>query len=355
MRPIPVLTLAVLIVGAAAAGCSNDTTEDGSTPTSTSATTVPIATPTAVDLAAVDLAALAPRAGYGIYDANNGRCSLLAGHGLISSVPVASVFKLWILNALARSIDSGDIGWDNVVAVRDTLRSDPSGEVYGYPTGQEVPLSKLAELMISISDNTATDHLIDLIGRDAIGDVIRELAPDGAGRTLPLLSTADMARLKFVHPDLGREYAGLDPEARSQFVPTLPERGPFPWPDDLAAVDRLDLTTPSFVDEIEWFASGTDICRTMVDLARLSDEAGLEPLDGILSANPGLPPDQARAWTTTWFKGGSEPGVVTLAYRLATNDLDRVVVIALSDPDAPLAQLPEAQQIIETILSAAQG
>ena len=58
-------------------------------------------------------------------------------------------------------------------------------------------------------------------------------------------------------------------------------------PDDPAAVDRLDLTTPSSVDEIEWFASGTDICRTMVDLARLSDEAGLEPLDGILSAAQG--------------------------------------------------------------------
>lgn len=132
-----------------------------------------------------------------------------------SPVPVASVFKLWILDAVARSIDSGDIGWDTPVAVRDTLRSDPSGEVYGYPTGQEVPVSKLAELMISISDNTATDHLIDLIGRDAISEVIREFAPDGAERTLPLLSTADMARLKFVHPNLGHEYAGLDPEAKS--------------------------------------------------------------------------------------------------------------------------------------------
>ena len=340
---------AVLIVGAAVAGCSNDTTGDASMPTSASATTVSTSPTTSVDLAA-----LAPRAGYGIYDSGDGRCTLLAGHGLSNPVPVASVFKLWILGAVARSIDNGDIGWDTPVAIRDTLRSDPSGEVYGYPAGQEVPVSKLAELMISISDNTATDHLIDLIGEKAIADVIREIAPDGAEHTLPLLSTADMARLKFVHPNLGREYASLDPDTRSQFVLTLPERGPFPWPDDPAAINRLDLTTPNFVDEIEWFASGTDLCRTMVDLARLSNKPGLEPLDAMLSANPGVPPDQARAWTTTWFKGGSEPGVVALAYRLATDELDRVVVIALSDPDAPLTQQTDGQKIIETILSAAQ-
>ncbi|MGD9693976.1 MAG: serine hydrolase [Phycisphaerales bacterium] len=332
-----------MIAGVVIAGCSNATSDVGSTTT--------VATP---PTASVDLAALAPRSGYGIYDSGDGRCTLVAGDGLSSPVPVASVFKLWILDAVARSIESDDIGWDTSVAIRDTLRSDPSGEAYGYPTGQEVPVSKLAELMISISDNTATDHLIDLIGRKAVADVIRELAPDGAERTLPLLSTADMARLKFVHPNLGRQYAGLDPDARSQFVLTLPERGPFPWPDDPAAVNRLDLTTPSFIDKIEWFASGTDLCRTMVDLARLSNETGLEPLDGILSANPGLPPDQARAWTTTWFKGGSEPGVVTLAYRLATDDLDRVVVIALSDPDTPLTQQADGQQLVEAILGAAQ-
>lgn len=299
--------------------------------------------------------ALAPRAGYGIYDTSAGRCTLLAGHGLVDPVPVASAFKLWVLDAVARSVASGDLEWETPVTIRDALRSDPSGEVYGYPTGQQVTVLQLARLMISISDNTAADHLIDLIGRDAIGDVIRELAPDGASLTLPLLTTADMARLKFVHPDLGREYAGLPQGARAEFLTTLPERGPFPWPDDPSAINEIDLTTPSMIDEIDWFASGTDICRTMADLARLSRAAGLEPLDGILGANPGLPPGHARAWDDAWFKGGSEPGVVYLAYRLATDKLDRVVVIALSDPEAPLEERPEGRQLIDTILDAARG
>ena len=237
MRAIPAHTLALLILGTVIAGCTNDT-NDNATPTSS--TTDPTGSS-----AAVDLAVLAPRAGYGIYDTDDGHCTLLAGHGLTDPVPVASMFKLWVLDALARAIANGNIGWDTLVPIRDDLRSDPSGEVYGYPTGQRVTVSQIAELMISISDNTATDHLIELIGRDAISDVIRELAPDGASRTLPLLSTADMARLKFVHPNLGREYAALDPDARSEFVTTLPERGPFPWPDDPATINLgLKYGTP---------------------------------------------------------------------------------------------------------------
>lgn len=334
-RALAFVTVCLLVV----TGCGGDANEIN---------------PRAVTSTGLDLTQLAPRAGFGIYDASNGKCALLDGDGLPEPVPVASAFKLWVLDAVARSVASGQIEWDTPVAVRDELRSDPSGEVYSYPTGQKVRVSKLAELMISISDNTATDLLIEFIGRDAISDVIREFAPDGASRTIPLLSTADMARLKFVHPDLGREYVGLDRDARRRFLKTLPERGPFPWPKDPTAVDRLDLTTPSFIYEIEWFASGADLCRTMADLARLAREEGLEPLNEILSANSGLPPGQTQAWTNTWFKGGSEPGVVTLVYRLATNKLDRVVAIALSDPDAPLAQKPQGQQIIESIIARAQ-
>ncbi|MBP8880818.1 MAG: serine hydrolase [Dermatophilaceae bacterium] len=337
------LTLAPVLVVAA---CTDATNGGPATPHSTATTRSSAPNP-------ADLAVLAPRAGYGIYDATNGRCSSLVEDGLAEPVPVASVFKLWVLDAVARSIDASELAWDTPVTIRDTLRSDPSGEAFGYPEGTLVPLAKLAELMISISDNTATDHLIDLVSREAITDVIRELAPDGAARTLPLLTTADMARLKFVHPNLGAEYIKLDDKARVQFLANLPERAPFPWPDDPAAMDQLDLTTPAFVDEIEWFATGTDICTTMAHLAALARRPGLEALDAILSTNPGLPPTQTRAWTTTWFKGGSEPGVIALAYRLATADIDRVVVIALSDANRDLVQHAQGQQLIEAILDAA--
>ena len=63
--------------------------------------------------------------------------------------------------------------------------------------------------MISISDNTAADHLIDHLGRETIEANIATVAPQSAARNVPFLSTADMARLKFVRPELGSEYLTL--------------------------------------------------------------------------------------------------------------------------------------------------
>jgi len=207
--------------------------------------------------------------------------------------------------------------------------------------------------MISISDNTATDHVLDVVGRDAVSDVVRQLAPRGAARTLPLLSTADMARLKFVSPAVGREYAGLGAKQRAAVIAGLPQRVPLPWLSDPAAVQRIDISTPSLVDDIEWFAAPSDLCRTMSDLVSLSVEAGLEPIGQVLGTNPGLSPEEAKRWTTAWFKGGSEPGVLALVWRLAREGSDRVVVVTASDPGHALVESQAGQRVLTAVLAAA--
>ena len=348
----PKFLLLLLTATLGFSACSNTT---GSTspakmkqPASTT-TTASATTSTNVNRVPVDVSALAPRSSYSIYGIVSDRCSLIEssnGSNPNHAVPVASVFKLWVLDALARSVEQGATSWDDNVTISDELRSDPSGEVFQYPQGKNVSVKRLAELMISISDNTAADHLIDLLGRKEIEVVIGELAPDGAERTLPLLSTADMSRLKFA-PELGREYLALTTPRRSDYLVGLRERGPLPTdPTELA---KLDLVTPNFVDDIEWFASSDDLCRTMADLARLSRKPGLELIAEILSINNGLPPQQATQWDTKWFKGGSEPGVVALVYRLAKREVNRVVVLTLSNPNEPLQQRMDGEKIIASI------
>lgn len=76
---------------------------------------------------------LATRAGYAVDDVADETCQTLHGIGLERPVPVASVFKLWMLDALARQIDAGDLEWDDTVVVRDNLRSDPSGRSTASP------------------------------------------------------------------------------------------------------------------------------------------------------------------------------------------------------------------------------
>jgi hypothetical protein len=72
------------------------------------------------------------------------------------------------------------------------------------------------------------------------------------------------------------------------------------------------------VDRIEWFASADDLCRVYASLSALSRRPGLRAIAGALALNDGgLDLDPGR-WSTTWLKGGSEPGVLTLTYQART-------------------------------------
>ena len=91
---------------------------------------------------------------------------------------MGSTFKLATLTALRRDIEKKKRAWTDVVTLRPEVRSLPSGILRDWPDGSPLTLYALAALMISKSDNTATDALIGLLGRDAIEPFGR-----GTGRT----------------------------------------------------------------------------------------------------------------------------------------------------------------------------
>ena len=68
-----------------------------------------------------------------------------------------------VLAEVAREIASGRRSWNDTLAIRDEWKSLPSGTMQNLPEGTEVTLREAAEAMISISDNTATDHLVHFV------------------------------------------------------------------------------------------------------------------------------------------------------------------------------------------------
>jgi hypothetical protein len=218
------------------------------------------------------------------------------------------------------------------MAVDPAHRSSPDGEIYALEDGTEVTLRRLAELMISISDNTATDHLIARLGRDTIEATIADLGISTVDRNVPFLTTGELFALKFVDVELGERYLAIEgADDRRAFLDDVVAATPLPWIDDPAWSPSTPVTAPVLVDELEWFATPLDICTTFHDLDRLAATPGLEPVAEILAINPGLPfPD--GDWSTIRFKGGSEPGVAMLAHWLeAPTGERRVVVLGLSD------------------------
>ena len=80
------------------------------------------------------------------------------------SFPMASVFKIPILATAGQQLAAGEIRLDERVPLRDEDKSLGSGILPYFEAGLQPTVRDLMTLMIIISDNTATDMMVDLLG-----------------------------------------------------------------------------------------------------------------------------------------------------------------------------------------------
>ncbi|WP_376099169.1 serine hydrolase [Roseomonas sp. CCTCC AB2023176] len=213
-----------------------------------------------------------------------------AAHAPDAVLAVGSAFKLALLRAVRDAVRAGRIAWDTVLHLDPALRSLPSGILQDWPDGAPVTVATLANLAISLSDNTATDALIHLVGRDAL----EALSPHDR----PFPTTREFFALRDPgNAALLREWTAAGPEARLALLPRLaPLPLPKPPPDLIVDAD------------IGWFASAEDLLGHLRAVADL-------PAPCI---NPG--PVERGPWRRVAYKGGSLPGVLCLAALLTGQD-----------------------------------
>lgn len=284
----------------------------------------------------------------GVYRVEAGEC--IAEHEIRADeqIVLGSVFKLWLLAALATEIDEGRASWDETVTLTDELRSNPAGDIYELETGTELSLEELAGRMISQSDNTATDLLLDRLGRGTVEATLSEIGLADPSANVPLLSTGNLWALKY-YPDGpdADDYRALDETGRRALLAELDaEIAPWVGVDDpvdfvLSSQNSngVPIGEPRDLD-IEWFATPMDLCRTFVHLSDLAETPGLEQVSDILAVPPdGLVPFDRETWPTIWFKGGSEAGVIAGAWWFEGTNGERYVVAGgVSDPDSAIAE-----------------
>lgn len=247
----------------------------------------------------------------------SGACRATETLAADTPLPIGSAFKLYVLGAVATAVTDGRLTWEQAVPIRDELDSLPSGITQDEPVGTTLTVRELAQRMIEISDNTATDILMDLVGRDAVEATLAGLGHGDPAVTLPLLTTRELFTIKLDAELLGR-YDAADEAGRRQLLADEVAGRPLPELD-------LSWTTPRSVLSVEWFASPLDICRALVSLDEVASEPGLEPLTEILTTNPGIAFDPAQ-YDEVQFKGGSEPGVLFGSWLATRPDGSRVVV-----------------------------
>jgi len=236
---------------------------------------------------------------------DDGSCRRVDEQDADRAFPLGSLFKLLVLGALVDAVEAGTIEWDAPVTIRDELDSYPSGTFQDIPAGETRTVREMAEAMISISDNTATDHLIDLIGREVVESAQAAWGVTTPDLNIPFLTTRETFQIKLDN-DLSERWINADAQQRREILDEVASLRLAPLNDVVES-----WTQPRNIETIEWFASPADLCRVLARLAR-NDEAR-----EILEENPGIP---SNHWSTVGFKGGSEPGVIASAWIVTGED-----------------------------------
>ena len=247
--------------------------------------------------------------------------------------PIGSTFKLYVLGAVADAVARGDLSWDDEIPIRDELKSLPSGTFQTRPEGSTATVLQYAEAMISVSDNTATDHLIDLVGREAVESAYADYGNAELERNRPLVMTREMFVLKLAAPQdvVDAWLAGTEAERRDLLDDPIAGL-------EVSIADAVAWVAPRLIDEIEWFADAPSQCRVLTGLMATATIPDAAEVRDVLSINPGAAFD-ADEWSYVGYKGGSEPGVINLAWYLESTDgTAYTYVVNVSNPDALLPE-----------------
>jgi beta-lactamase class A len=96
-------------------------------------------------------------------------------------VPTASVIKLGVLYTALEQIRSGQAHFDDRLMLHHEDQVPGSGVLLFFDTPMTLTLKDALTLMIAVSDNSATNMVIDDLGLDTIDNQLTRPAPQGLG------------------------------------------------------------------------------------------------------------------------------------------------------------------------------
>ncbi len=198
---------------------------------------------------------------------------------------VGSAFKLAILAAAQEQVAAGKRRLDEVHPLDKRWKPLPSGSLQNWPDGTPLTVATLENQMISMSDNTAADGMLSIVGR---GEA-QKFAPGNK----PFLSTREAFVLKArTNEALLDRYRKADENGRRAMLAEI---------DTLPLPDLGEFSGAAQATDIEWFFTANEMCALM---AKVADADAMH-------INPGLA--KAAQWKQIAFKeGGSEGGVLNL-------------------------------------------
>ena len=234
----------------------------------------------------------------------NGRCEQLAGSNTAESLPLASIFKLYVLYAVAEAVKTGTVSWDDQLTITDEGKTVGSSAFDHMPAGSLISVRTAAGKMIANSDNMATDLLINRVGTQAVERALADAGHHDPASMTPFPTMHELFSIGWGEPDLRERWKNADPHGRAQLLQEVSARHYEP--------DPTRTHSPASAYGAEWYGSAEDICRVHAALQNGATGAAA-PVKDIMSAIPGIDLDPAE-WPYIGAKAGNLPGELTFSW-----------------------------------------
>jgi beta-lactamase class A len=267
------------------------------------------------------------RYSYQVAKVKGGRCDRMVGTNTGESLPLASIFKLYVLYAVSDAVKAGTVSWSDEVTVTGQAKAVGSSGLEELPPGAKVSVRTAAEKMIANSDNMATDLLIDKVGTAAVERALVEAGHHDPQSMTPFPTMHELFSVGWGEPDLREQWknaiqTGL-PQARARLLEQANSRPYQP--------DPTRTRTPASTYGAEWYGSAEDICRVHAAL-QMGAIGAAAPVREILSVIPGIDLDPGQ-WPYIGAKAGNLPGDLTFSwYAIDRNGQAWVVSFQLNWP-----------------------
>ena len=111
-----------------------------------------------------------------------------------AEMPAASTIKIPVMVEVFRQLAAGKFDLNTRLHLQASDRDWGSGDLAGARAGSSYSVSRLLSLMIDVSDNTATNMLIRLVGRSHINNSMTELGLTHTRLTDFIRSSGEMIR-----------------------------------------------------------------------------------------------------------------------------------------------------------------
>jgi hypothetical protein len=265
----------------------------------------------------------------------DGRCFEISAIRADEPAPIGTIVQLYVLAALGEAVTQ-DHDWHDALVVRERLKSVPPGVLQERSDGETITLLDAADLMISLSDHTATDHLIDLLGREVVETTMVQFGNSTPELNTPLLTTRELTALKVgVASGLRVQWLPGDETERRSILNQISEI----TPDDLPVESWV---TPVDPDLLNWFATPSDLCDLAVGL--------LELADSVPELTPILDPEDDSTGTRdlSWTHYGTEPGLLAFWFVDGADGHTVVTAGSMVNHDRQIDE-EEAYRLLDTI------